>query len=77
MSETVDVKFAFNPKTQEYDLISCEGCSALVLPQSYPRHLKTEKHLRGVPKWTNVSGVKEQRKTGVIQVSSGPVRVSF
>lgn len=46
MSDAVyRIKLVFNPRTEEYDLCECDKCGAFVLPQSYPRHIKTRKHL--------------------------------
>jgi hypothetical protein len=39
------IVLAFNPRTAQYDLCECDKCGAYVLPQSYPRHVKTKKHL--------------------------------
>ena len=43
--EVYRILLAFNPRTGQYDLCECDKCGAYVLPQSYPRHIKTRKHL--------------------------------
>jgi hypothetical protein len=45
MDDSVKIRMAYNPKTNQYDLCECDKCGAYVLPQSYIRHIKTKKHL--------------------------------
>jgi hypothetical protein len=71
MDDKKTVKFAYNAKSGEYDLIVCDKCGAYVAPQSYKQHLKTAKHLR------KPSGVRRSAQSCPIQVTHGPVTVSF
>jgi len=73
------IKMVFNPRTAEYDLCECDKCGAYVLPQSYPRHVKTKKHLDAnkplPPK--KVDDVNPQGKVMPFKVETGSFSVRF
>jgi hypothetical protein len=77
--EVYHIKLAFNPRTAQYDLCECDKCGAYVLPQSYPRHIKTQKHLNAKqplsPK--KADDVSPVGKTVPFKVERGNFKVGF
>lgn len=77
--EVLLIKLAFNPRTAQYDLCECDKCGAYVLPQSYPRHVKTRKHLEAKrpspPK--KADDVSPVGKTMPFKVEKGNFSVRF
>lgn len=77
--EAYRIKLVFNPRTENYDLCECDKCGAFVLPQSYPRHVKTKKHLdakTAIP-LKNVGEVNPHGRVMPFKVERGNFSIRF